>query len=421
MEARKAKGELAMAFSGPTPNKPPIRGIYGTGGDDSLDGTRGGDTISGLGGKDTIFGFGGNDWLYGGEGHDTLDGGDGNDHLFGGAGWDKLYGGDDEDWLYGGDGHDELYGGAGDDHLYAGDGAGHGSSNRLNGGAGADELHGGSGKKDVVDYSDSPGAVEVNLGTSKGAGSDAQGDIYYDIESIDGSAFDDILIGSGASNTIYGDEGDDQIFGLGDDDTLIGGEGGDYLDGGAGNDLIEYGASNAGVTVNLTTGTGAGGYAQGDTYYSIEDVFGTQFDDTLIGNASANVLVGGQGADTLFGGGGQDTLRGGDGQDTLTGGGDADIFRFGKGDLLGEPFDYIMDFSQADGDVIDLSHFEGFGKDDTFAFLDTGGFTGAGWELRYEQIGGETIVSGDVDGDGQADFEIHCVGTINFTANDFLL
>ena len=42
-------------------------------------------------------------------------------------------------------------------------------------------------------------------------------------------------------------------------------------------------------------------------------------------------------------------------------------------------------------------------------------------QLRYAHVSGETVISGDTDGDAQADFEIHCVGTINFTASDFLL
>jgi serralysin len=173
--------------------------------------------------------------------------------------------------------------------------------------------------------------------------------------------------------------------------------------------------------VNLTIGAGAGGHAQGDTYFSIEKVVGSMFDDTLIGDANANRLYGRDGADTLLGGGGQDVLMGGEGQDTLTGGADADIFLFKAADTVGQPADYIMDFSQADGDIIDLAYFEKSPYDETFAFLGTGDFTGTASELRYEQVGGETIVSGDVDGDGKADFEIYCVGTINFTANDFLL
>ena len=42
-------------------------------------------------------------------------------------------------------------------------------------------------------------------------------------------------------------------------------------------------------------------------------------------------------------------------------------------------------------------------------------------ELRFEHVGGNTVVSCDEDGDGAADFEIVCLGTINFVANDFVL
>ena len=401
------------------PNKPPIRGKFGTNGDDRLNGTPEGDTISGLDGKDTIFGFGGDDWLYGGDGNDDLYGGDNNDHLYGGNGGDDLYGGDGNDWLYGGDGSDHLYGGAGDDHLYGGDDiASHG--NLLNGGAGADTLHGAPNRPDIADYRNSPGAVVVNLGTSKGGGSDAQGDIYYDIEHIIGSAFDDILIGSGGFNSIHGGGGDDQIFGLGDDDFLDGGEGADYLDGGDGYDWLDYSDSASGITVNLTTGTGTGGEAEGDTYYSIEQVSGSKFGDTLIGDANANTLDGGEGADMLFGSGGQDILSGGGGgQDTLTGGADADTFSFYNSFFTGNPPTFITDFSQADGDVIDLT--PGFGSPPTFSFIGTAGFSGTAWELHYEKVAGETIVSGDANGDGVGDFEIHCIGTINFTASDFIL
>lgn len=385
------------------PSKPSSRGTFGTNGDDPLYGTREGDTISGLDGEDTIFGFGGDDWLYGGDGNDYL------------------YGGDNDDHLYGGNGGDHLYGGAGDDHLYGGDDqSGHWGSNVLNGGAGADTLHGSPNGSDYADYSNSPGAVVVNLGTSKGGGSDAQGDIFYDIEHITGSAFGDILIGSGDANIIHGGGGDDQIFGLGGADILDGGAGADYLDGGDGSDTLDYRDSASGVMVNLTTGTGASGEAEGDTYDSIEQVYGSKFGDTLIGDANANTLYGGEGADMLFGGGGQDILfGGGGGQDTLTGGAGADSFSFHNSFYTGNPPTFITDFSQADGDVIDL--IQGFGSPPAFSFIGTAGFSGTAWELRYEQVAGETIVSGDANGDGVGDFEIHCIGTINLTANDFIL
>jgi Ca2+-binding RTX toxin-like protein len=409
-----------MYQSAPGPNKPPLRGKIGTSGDDVLNGTEDDDTISGLGGNDTMKGGGGNDWLYGGDGSDKLYGGNDSDHLYGQGGGDELYGNAGDDWLYGGEGLDKLYGGSGDDHLYGGGAHGF-EGDLLNGGAGADVLHGVDGVHETADYHDSPGAVQVNLGTSKGAGSDAQGDIYYDIECVTGSSFDDVLIGSGDFNVLRGGLGNDQLFGLGDDDRLIGGAGADYLDGGAGNDKIEYGDSAAGVTVNLTTNTGVGGEAQGDIYFSIERVNGSSLDDTIIGNSSGNIISGDGGNDTLFGGGGQDRLYGGKGQDTLTGGTEADTFGFFGAETIGEAPDYIMDFSQTDGDVIDLDSFEGFSEQQPFTFIGTAGFSSAAWQLRFEHVTGDTIISGDTDGDAQADFEIHCVGTINFTENDFLL
>jgi serralysin len=80
-----------------------------------------------------------------------------------------------------------------------------------------------------------------------------------------------------------------------------------------------------------------------------------------------------------------------------------------------------MDFSQADGDIIDVQLIDAFGGGETFNFIGTAGFSGEAWQLRFEHVAGETIISGDTNGDAQSDFEIHCVGTIGFTAADFLL
>ena len=96
------------------------------------------------------------------------------------------------------------------------------------------------------------------------------------------------------------------------DDTLVGGAGVDSLDGGTGTDTADYNASGAAVTVNLTTGTGSGGDAQGDTLVNIEKLTGSAFADVLTGDGNANTLAGGAGADSLFGGAGNDVLIGGD-------------------------------------------------------------------------------------------------------------
>ena len=68
--------------------------------------------------------------------------------------------------------------------------------------AGADRFNGGSGA-DIVTY-DSSGAVRADLqspGTNTG---DAAGDSYVAIENLDGSSFNDILLGNGSANTIRG-------------------------------------------------------------------------------------------------------------------------------------------------------------------------------------------------------------------------
>jgi len=112
------------------------------------------------------------------------------------------------------------------------------------------------------------------------------------------------------------------------DDTIHGAAGADIIDGGSGTrDRVVYDLSNDAVSVNLATGQGDLGFARGDTYTNIEDVFGSDYDDTLIGDANNNVLSGGRGNDTLQGGNGNDTLVGGGGADSLFGGAGNDLLR----------------------------------------------------------------------------------------------
>ena len=76
--------------------------------------------------------------------------------------------------------------------------------------------------------------------------------------------------------------------------------------------------------MNLTTGTGSGGDAQGDTLVNIEDLGGSSFGDTLTGNAGANIIYGGAGADIMRGMGGNDIYNvdnAGDVVDEAAGGG----------------------------------------------------------------------------------------------------
>ena len=61
-----------------------------------------------------------------------------------------------------------------------------------------------------------------------------------------------------------------------------------------------------------------GGDATNDVLTSFEGIIGSQFDDTLTGDANANEISGGSGNDYINGKGGADILDGGDGNDTLT-------------------------------------------------------------------------------------------------------
>jgi Ca2+-binding RTX toxin-like protein len=138
-----------------------------------------------------------------------------------------------------------------------------------------------------------------------------------------GTTLPDILDGlfdgvTDDADTIFGFGGNDWIFGQGGDDILQGGDGADILNGGDGVDTANYGDSPMGVIVNLATGNGSGGTAEGDTLVNIENITGSWFNDFLAGNYKANVLSGGWGNDSLNGGAGADILNGGAGFDTAS-------------------------------------------------------------------------------------------------------
>src|SRR5262245_30765805 len=98
--------------------------------------------------------------------------------------------------------------------------------------------------------------------------------------------------GTNSADSLSGTSAADTINGLGGNDTLKGFGGADRLDGGAGVDTASYFNSAAGVGVNLATGSGFGGDAAGDTLVNIENVVGSSFNDTLIGDGNHNELVG---------------------------------------------------------------------------------------------------------------------------------
>ncbi len=103
----------------------------------------------------------------------------------------------------------------------------------------------------------------------------------------------------------------------------------DLFIGGNGTDTVTYIASNAGVNVNLLTNFAVSGVAEGDRFFSIENLIGSAFGDRLVGARGLNVLSGEGGDDAIFGGDSADTLNGGSGNDTLEGGVGRDVMNGG--------------------------------------------------------------------------------------------
>lgn len=97
--------------------------------------------------------------------------------------------------------------------------------------------------------------------------------------------------------------------------TLVSTDFNDYMDGLGGSDTVSYKDAGSAVTVVLdavgTLSTAATaqdtGGAGTDKLVNIENLTGSNYNDTLTGNAGANKLDGGLGIDTLIGGNGNDT------------------------------------------------------------------------------------------------------------------
>jgi Ca2+-binding RTX toxin-like protein len=205
-----------------------------------------------------IVGTPGNDVLRGTPERDVIWGGPGNDEISGSLGNDLICGGGGNDLVHGGRGNDELYGDAGTD--------------RVIGDLGDDKASGGAGEYDEV------------------AGS-------LGIDTLNG--------GSGSFDLVHGDYGYDR------------------MDGGPGEDDIASfataiaGGKGSGVWASLLAHKARGdGH---DRLYRFEDVEGSAFRDTLIGDKGDNRINGGPGDDVLLGGGGADELIGGQGSDGCEG------------------------------------------------------------------------------------------------------
>lgn len=162
-------------------------------------------------------------------------------------------------------------------------------------------------------------------------------DLEDQTESLDGN---DAIYGGRGNDTINGGQGNDTLDGGEGNDVLRGQAGVDVFYGGAGVDTVDYSQESPfQLLVNLETNVASGGTGSGDTFYSIENLIGSDDRiDRFIGTSAANhfwgqgggdyfngrggndILDGGRDGDILYGEGGNDTLIGGSGQDYLDGG-----------------------------------------------------------------------------------------------------
>ena len=428
--------------------------VHGSYYGDAIGGSNGDNRLFGFDGADTIRGAGGNDYLQGGQGNDSLDGGSGDDTLEGAVGRDTMIGGAGQDLVRyledigpivvnldsgvardgsggvdalsgienvqgswhsdsstGDSGANRLVGFAGADTRVGLGGAdvlvGDLGNDRLFGGAGRDILLPGAGNDtidggdglDLVRFLDETQALTVDLVLGYAQGRDR--DVLINIEDIDGSAYDDLLIGNDAANVLSGQGGADTLIGGTGNDILAGREGGDRyefiagdgldvvndLGDGSGTDRVvihDYFARNASIyqqsasSESIVINFGATGdvlvlantlnashsgaveeieWADGTVWGHAEllrnlgqtgsvDSAGPTHRDNLLNRTSGDDVTDALGGNDLVRGlGGDDSLSGNDGNDTLIGGDGDDTLRGGAGndELNGGPGNDVKD------------------------------------------------------------------------------
>ena len=106
---------------------------------------------------------------------------------------------------------------------------------------------------------------------------------------LEGTDVGDVIHGAGGDDTFVGGAGDDQIFGGPVD-------GADENDG---DDTVDYSTSTSGIIADLVAGTVSDGLGGNDTLVSIENIIGSDFDDTFKPSDKTKRIEGGGGTDTI--------------------------------------------------------------------------------------------------------------------------
>jgi Ca2+-binding RTX toxin-like protein len=231
-------------------------------------------------------------------------------------------------------------------------------NNTIDGGAGDDTIFGQGGDDFIIGGRDSLASRDINNTIDVA-------DLEDQTESDDG---DDTLYGGRGNDTILGGQGNDILDGGDGDDTLSGQAGIDIFRGGAGVDTVDYSKESPfQLIVNLAANFASGGTASGDTFYSIENLIGSDDRiDRFIGTSAANHFWGRGGGDVFNSGGGNDMLDGGNdgdilygeaGNDTIIGGAGQDYLDGGAG------IDTVVYTGSSAGVTVDIANGTASGGD----------------------------------------------------------
>ena len=247
-------------------------------------------------------------------------------------------GNDLNNYLTGNDNNNELHGKDGND--------------TLDGGTGGDKMYGEAGDDTYIVDDSGDVASELSHAVDAGGTDTVEASVSYRL----GSYIENLVLtgtsglsgwGNSAANSLTGNSGNNVLHGGGGNDTLDGGGGTNTLYGEAGDDTYVVDNSTTKVS-EYQHGVDAGGsdtveasvnFALGKFVENLT-LTGTAISGT--GNGLANVIIGNSEDNIIDGHGGSDTLTGGLGADT---------FVFG----LRSGADVISDFSDTDGDTIDVT------------------------------------------------------------------
>lgn len=382
----------------------------------------GDDTITGPDGSIDMNVMGtnhGNDTIIAGDGGSYMAGSEGNDTYTGGADWDTL---SYQDVFYQDDAkHGVVLNVAkatatdawGDKDNFSGieefDGTqfkdvftGSAGEEVFMGMEGSDKIKGGAGSDSVRYYRD------VDFGGKNGIVADlGKGVVVDGFGDKDGVSKIENVVGTFKADKFIGDDHNNQFRGISGKDSFSGGKGMDEVNFDWWEDSGQHGAD-----VDLSSGRNQikdDGFGNVETTKGIESLDGGTLDDTFKLGKSNGWAWGDGGDDTLIAGVGTQWFGGGDGADTF-------VFQtIAALGTSGDNQDEIDDFSQGDGDLIDLIGIGGL------VFKGTAAFTNTAGELRYEQVDGNTIIYGDTDGDGTANFQLRINLEVDLVDADFVL